>query len=484
MRWGNAVYSRRGTILSILGTILLVSFVTTNAITYNGTKNVLQKNLVAEVLPSETDRIAQKIELALMPYVVSSSQLAHDYFIQKWISDGEYDKKIAAEYLENTRKRLGARMCFLASDVSMRYYNSNGNFPMAKTDKDTEWYFKFKNSGKKYELNKTVNIDMNNMPTVFINFRIQDKTDKFLGVVGMGLELAVIPRILNHYKGRNDRNIYFVDAQANIVARSDGALFDGVNMRQLARSENSIKDIFCAKATVFEYEHDGKPILVSTRYIPKLNWWLFVEQEKSSAMRTVNGVMTVNAIIGGCSIVLTMALVFVVVSFFHKKLEMAAATDRLTGINNRLTFERMLERAVSRRSRSAAPFTVLIMDLDFFKLVNDTHGHLEGDNVLKKTVDVVKKVLRTSDEFCRWGGEEFVILAYNCNLDQGLLLAEKIRKTLKSAHVGTLPEGKPVTVSIGVCEARENEDTDRCMDRADKALYKAKEEGRDCVRGG
>jgi len=443
----------------------------------------LQKDLVAEVLPSETDRIAQKIELELMPYVVSSSQLAHDSFIEKWISEGEHDKKIVIEYLEDTRGRLGAIMCFLASDISMRYYNSNGHFPIAKIDKDTEWYFKFKNSGKNYELNKAVNVDMNNMPTVFINFRIQDKNGKFLGVVGMGLELAAIPRILNHYKGRNDRSIYFADAQAHIVARSDGALFAGVSMLQLARGENSIKNAFSPKPTVFEYAHDGKPILVSTRYIPKLNWWLFVEQEKSSAMRTVNGVMTVNAIIGGCSILLTMALVFVFVSFFHKKLETTAATDRLTGISNRMTFECMLEKAVSRRSRSAAPFTVLIMDLDFFKLVNDTYGHLEGDNVLKKTVDVVKKVIRTSDEFCRWGGEEFVVLAYDCNLDQGLFLAEKIRKSLKSAHVGTLPEGKPVTVSIGVCEARENEDADRCVDRADKALYKAKQEGRDCVRG-
>ncbi len=83
MRWGNAVYSRRGAILAVLGTILVVSFVTTNAVTYNGTRNVLQKDLVEEVLPSETDRIAQKIELELMPYVVSSSQLAHDSFIQK-----------------------------------------------------------------------------------------------------------------------------------------------------------------------------------------------------------------------------------------------------------------------------------------------------------------------------------------------------------------------------------------------------------------
>lgn len=479
----NSIYSNRAILITLLAIILTASFTITNIINYNETSIILRKELIEEELPVEVERISLTIKLFIMPFLTASSNLAHDHFIHKWIKDGEPDEQFIINYIDSIQKMNGVNTCFLASEVSKTYYNSNGGFHISENDPDACWYFEFRESGKPYELNKAINVDMENMPTVFINHRIDDDNGTFLGVVGMGLELAAIPRILDQYSKSLNRSIYFVDADGNVVSRSDKALFTGANMFELTHITRNLEAIFSGKSQFFEYQLAGKTILVSTHYIPELNWWLFIEQDEFTAMKTANRVLLISIIINVISIIVTMSLVFLTASFFHNKLKQMAITDNLTGINNRLVFEHMLERAFAQLSRSESPFTVLILDLDHFKLINDTYGHLEGDAVLKKTVAVINSNIRHSDDLCRWGGEEFVILAHNCNLEQGIILAEKIRKAIKAACVGILPDGDPLTASIGVCQARVNEGAAACMTRADNALYKAKQDGRDCVRG-
>lgn len=483
MALDNILYTSRIFLLVLLGAILMASFVATNTINYKETKKILEKELIEDSLPAETEKIAHKINIELLPYIIASENLAHDHFVKQWINNGEPDKDSFVQYIDATRDRIGAITCFLASGISETYYHPGGYFPILRTDPDAQWYFAFRDSDKTYELNRAKNVDMNNMPTIFINYRITGENGQFLGVVGMGLELAEIPRILGQFKGRYDRSIYFVDAEGTVVSRSSGAIFTGDNIQELSQKGSTIENFLSKDATVFEYEHKNSSIIVSTQHVPELNWWLFIEQEKALAMRTANRVMTISAAIDLGSIFLTMILVFMTVSFFHTKLKTMAATDKLTGISNRLTFEHMLQRAFVHFSRSKNPFAVLILDLDHFKQVNDTYGHLEGDKVLKKTVGIVKNTIRESDEFCRWGGEEFVILAYNCTMEQGVDLAEKIRTNIKNAQLTVLPNGNPITVSIGVCDSLHYSSPNACINEADNALYKAKQEGRDRVRG-
>ncbi|UYG00250.1 MULTISPECIES: GGDEF domain-containing protein [unclassified Halomonas] len=160
------------------------------------------------------------------------------------------------------------------------------------------------------------------------------------------------------------------------------------------------------------------------------------------------------------------------------ELERLATTDMLTGLYNRVRFDRLLKTELRRRHRYVRPFSLIMLDIDFFKAINDSHGHDVGDQVLAKLGQLLTQNLRKVDVCARWGGEEFMILAPETSLEQAVQLAEKIRCCVRQTR---FPEAGQVTISLGVVEARLNESQKSVMKRVDDALYIAKEQGRDRV---
>ena len=159
-------------------------------------------------------------------------------------------------------------------------------------------------------------------------------------------------------------------------------------------------------------------------------------------------------------------------------LEQLASTDRLTNAWNRRRFEEAVEGEIHRFQRYGHPLSLMLMDIDHFKKINDVYGHLEGDRVLKQVADRVFATIRKSDSLTRWGGEEFIVLMPNTSLSFASILAERIRN-----HLAALPFGivGTVTVSIGVAEFQPNSSREEWLDRADRAMYTAKREGRNRV---
>lgn len=163
------------------------------------------------------------------------------------------------------------------------------------------------------------------------------------------------------------------------------------------------------------------------------------------------------------------------------ELERQASVDYLTGAYNRRKFMAFLDHECARALRYGRPFAMLMFDIDRFKAVNDTYGHDIGDRVLCEVARRARGCLRKSDVFARWGGEEFVVLLPESRLDQAVLLAEKMRATLADSAMAV---AGTVTASFGVVEYRPAEPIDELTKRADSALYRAKERGRDRVEVG
>jgi len=161
-----------------------------------------------------------------------------------------------------------------------------------------------------------------------------------------------------------------------------------------------------------------------------------------------------------------------------KALKTISITDPLTQLFNRLKMDEVLEYETSRANRYAGNLSVILLDLDKFKLVNDTFGHLVGDKVLCETATILQNSVRKQDYVARWGGEEFVVVCPETNLDETLLVAEKIRLALCQ---NTFTEVKLVTGSLGVASYIPNESVNALMANADKALYQAKDNGRNRV---
>ncbi len=155
--------------------------------------------------------------------------------------------------------------------------------------------------------------------------------------------------------------------------------------------------------------------------------------------------------------------------------------DDLTGVYNRRHLMELLEHEYHRISRGGAHFSVAMLDIDHFKSVNDTYGHLTGDEVLKAASDVIRKSLRSADFCGRYGGEEFLLVMTQTNINGALLCAERIRSTIEQSRFPSLGPNFKVTVSLGVTEFTGKEDIPTMIARADKALYHAKESGRNRV---
>lgn len=155
-----------------------------------------------------------------------------------------------------------------------------------------------------------------------------------------------------------------------------------------------------------------------------------------------------------------------------------ADTDVLTGLNNRRKTERLLGNEFDRAVRYGRPLSVIIIDIDHFKRVNDTYGHAVGDVVLAAVARRVRRRMRVSDHFGRWGGEEFVLVCPETPLREATLVADRMRRTIKRRVVGKVGY---VTASFGVATCAGHRDYDALVDEADAQLYQAKHQGRDRV---
>jgi diguanylate cyclase (GGDEF)-like protein len=162
-------------------------------------------------------------------------------------------------------------------------------------------------------------------------------------------------------------------------------------------------------------------------------------------------------------------------------LEKFAYTDALTGLYNRRHFMELAQTALEKAKRFNAPCYAMILDLDFFKKVNDTYGHLAGDEVLKNASTVMKNTLRAYDLLCRYGGEEFVVLVSDTAKDDVLHLAERIRESIANTPCIHNFIKINCTVSTGVAATFPDCTITSLIDKADKGLYQAKESGRNKV---
>jgi len=163
---------------------------------------------------------------------------------------------------------------------------------------------------------------------------------------------------------------------------------------------------------------------------------------------------------------------------YSRELLRLSTTDSLTSIYNRGKFNEELNKWIDYCNRYDNPLSLTIIDIDNFKDINDNYGHLIGDSVIKNITLIIKNSIRISDVFARWGGDEFVILLPNTNVEQAIEMMERIRMSIQK---NKCYEEENITCSFGLTELRKNENAESMTQRADKFLYEAKECGKNAV---
>ena len=472
-----------------LSLILIAGFCAVLFSSYVVSRESLLRIIAEQTLPMTADNIYSEIQRDILRPIFITSHMAQDTFVRDWILDGEQDSTVIIKYLTEVKKQNRTISSFLASDLTNQYYHADGTRKtISQTEARDQWFFRVKNLKTPYETNVDLDLANRDNLTIFVNYRILDYSGKFIGVTGIGLTLDTMKRLIDRYQTRFHCNIYFVDTKGNIVLSSSTPKKANNNILTTKGINSIAAQILANKKNEsqhLDYKNETDNILVNARFIPELGWHLLVEQEQGSELKPLQEIMLVNAGVGAGATFIVFIILLLSVRRYQNRIETSAATDSLTSLMNRQAFDFVFENTLRDSERSRQPLCVALVDIDFFKKINDKHGHLVGDHVLKEIALIAKRSLRDSDVICRWGGEEFLLLLKNCTLEKATSIAETLRATIAAndfSRTTDLARNRlSITVSIGVAECKDKETEDSAFERADVALCQAKESGRNSV---
>ncbi|QQZ43452.1 GGDEF domain-containing protein [Pseudomonas sp. SK3(2021)] len=481
------LYSQRWLIITLIA-LLGGGFIATSLLSYYASRTSIRNNIVNTELPLTSDTVYSEIQKDLVRPILISSMMSRDTFMRDWVMGGERDPEQMTRYLNEVMTHYGAYTAFFVSNSTLTYYHAKGVLKKIAHDNPLDaWYFRVRDMATPYEINVDPDQANQNNLTFFINYKVYDYQDNFIGTAGVGLKVDAVVKLIDRYQQRYQRSVYFVDTQGRIAltgaeggpqgARAGQSLFELENLHDLqARLPKP-------HSGSYEYNAPDQRHFLNVRFIPELNWYLFVDKREGSALGDIRRSLYLNLLICLAITLIVLTLLNGVVRRFQRKIETQATLDSLTGLPNRRGFDLLAAQAMHEAQREPKPLTALLLDLDHFKRLNDTYGHLAGDQVLSGFARHLESCLRQSDIVCRWGGEEFIVLLKDTDSATALKIAEKIRLLIERQSYAYEGKNLRLTVSIGVTTLQADDTLHSLLSRADHAMYRAKQTGRNrtCV---
>lgn len=317
-----------------------------------------------------------------------------------------------------------------------------------------------------------------NRSTFFVNHKIYDYNNHTIGIIGVGLASNIIRQRINAYQELFGRTIYFVNKHGEVTLH--GINFPKKMSLHQMKGMHAISEQFTNNPIgSFKYNNGEHEVFVNTRLVNELGWYIVIEETNTEQPEMLRA-LWLNLLL---SLVVTLAIGWLIHHLIQRhqtQLRLLLTNDHLTGLATRQGFEPIFHQMLKTAQRNKTSLSILLIDLDHFKKINDRMGHLEGDEALKSVARILEKNVRKCDAVSRWGGEEFIIALADCNAQSAVSLAEKIRKQIAS-EISTKDNDKKITASIGVAEFNLVEQSDALFARADEALYQAKKNGRNQV---
>jgi diguanylate cyclase (GGDEF)-like protein len=471
---------KRSVILSLLAMLIGLGFLATTLSSYYTSRAALRENIIGTELPLVSNAVYGEVRNDLVRPVQVARALSSDVFLHDWITRGERDPKLLSRFLGNIREQNHTTSAFFVSQRSQTYYDQDGVFEhMEPGHGSSAWFYQFRDSGAPWE----VVIDPARR-TMFVNCRVNDDQGRFAGVVGIGITVEQLLLMIENYQRVFDRTLYVVDANRQLVltgATGQLAASKGLSIDRIPALAPLGVHVQPLRDGTFDYAFNGEQHYVNVRFIAELNWYLLVDRHDADLMKPVRRTLWVNLLV--CLAVTTLVLGFVgwVTRRYLLHIEALTLRDPLTGLLNRRGFSLLAEQALLECQRDGRELSVMMIDLDHFKSINDTHGHLGGDSVLRAFSGALTASMRASDIISRWGGEEFILVLKAANSEAARALAEKIRSQAQSYLVDHGGELLSFTVSIGLAQSKSTDTLEEVIDLADQALYLAKRGGRNRV---
>lgn len=476
------MYKRKTFFTFVLVLLLVVGFLATSLISYFVAKDSVSTRLREEMLPLTGDNIYSEIQRDLLQPLLISSLMAQDTFVRDWASGGEQEPQKIIDYLASIQKKYGTITAFFVSDKTRRYYHTTGVLKTVEPDNSADdWFFRLRDSNELYEVNVDWDTADRSRLNIFVNYRVFSREGEYLGATGVGLSVESVIRLIEEYQARYGRQIYFVNRAGEVTLHSSSYDSD-IHLQNKAGLDRLFVRILTNPSASVSYDaKNGNTIYLNSRLVPEFDWFLIVEQINDPVSDRLEGALVVNILVSLGITLLVLLVAHMTLRGYQRRLEMMATQDKLTGASSRQVFDLIFAHAEKTARRKQLPLSLVNMDLDHFKEINDTYGHQCGDDVLRKFVELVNQEVRDNDTLCRWGGEEFLLLLEDCDRERACEVAETIRTRLKAHTFRFGRETFHVTASFGVAQYQEGETLNALVDKGDRALYESKRAGRDRV---
>jgi len=465
-------------IVFIITALLFTLSVSLTGMNYYVSMNLTHSQLKNSSIPLTVDNIYTEIQKLIIEPNLIASMMAHDTFMKDWLANQESDNEQVVKYLDTIQNKYQMFATFLVSEKTQNYYSAAGLLEkMEGGNQNNDWYFAFKNNPEVHEINIDKNEHMGSLLVMFINHKIFDNDFHMIGATGVGIRTSYINDMLKQFRLKYNFRVYFINDEGEvIISELDTSLIS--NIDELPELSEIKSDLISKGSQLFEYIRNDETVLLNRKYIPELDLYLLVEAKMNDFTNEVKETFYFNIVI---SLLLTVAITLIVLVYvrnIHIRLNQLADNDPLTGLPNRRFFNRSLEHALLLKKRNNTNLSVLFLDLDNFKKINDTKGHDVGDKVLKRIAKILTITIRATDFTSRWGGEEFIVLMLDSDIDGAISSAAKLCKAIEQdkSLVGLVDH--KVTASLGVTEVKNDDDIDAILKRVDSALYKAKDSGK------
>ena len=252
-------------------------------------------------------------------------------------------------------------------------------------------------------------------------------------------------------------------------------------MYTLLQDQDLITKITSNNSLSLQHKYNDQQVLLNSRFIDEFDWYLVVLQTELPGSNKLVKALFLNLAI--CAVISTVVLVLTnrTISFYQKDIETMASKDKLTGLYNRHALDMLFKQVLLDLKRHPTDLSLLLLDIDHFKQINDTYGHLAGDAILKHIAELISQRLREVDIVSRWGGEEFLIILKGCDIKTATNKAEELRLGIMNNPLSYEKNTIECTASIGIAVYEEDDGSDDMINSADRAMYKAKEQGRNRV---
>ena len=467
-------------LIALIIIIIYTGFVATIITSYLVSRTALRNQIDNNSLPLTSDNIYSEISRDLLRPVFISSTMANDTFLRDWVINGENDITKITRYLKEIQDKYETVTSFFISDKTSLYYHTIGILKkISKESWRDEWYFKILDLENNYDINIDYDMANNDEITVFVNYKVYDYSHNLIGVTGVGLTLNKIQKLIESYSDKYQCDVFFTDETGNITLSTGDSYKNTNSIINISGLAEHSDIIFKQSQTNFLYKNDKKINKhFFSRYIPEFKWYLIVEKEEGEYFKKLRYSLFINLLISTVLALIIFYFTYNLVTLFQENLEKIATHDQLTSVYNRRGFTMIFEESLHELERLIDNISLIIIDIDNFKTINDTWGHAAGDMVLKNITKSITDNIRNSDIVCRWGGDEFLILLKNCRTENLLKISENIREGVMTSPTVYKDIKINTTVTLGIATFRENEDLDELVDRADKALYLAKYKGR------